>query len=66
MTKDYLKEEKRQPAAPKKGINTVSFADRMRSYRHHPGSFFWARAAASTRRHGIGQHLPEQFRIELE
>ena len=39
MTKDYLKEEKRQPATPKKGINTVSFADRMCSYRHHPGSF---------------------------
>ena len=39
MTKDYLKEEKRQPAAPQKGINTVSFADRMCSYRHHPGSF---------------------------
>ena len=39
MTNDSLKRGKQQTGAPEKGINTVSFADRMRSYRHHPGSF---------------------------
>ena len=39
MTNDSLKRGKQQTGAPEKGINTVSFADRMRTYRHHPGSF---------------------------